>query len=68
MNKGLTLPYDVADGIALAVLEDQYNYLTQELREHKENGRWLHPEDVVNSEQNLIPALKVLIKHFGGSV
>jgi hypothetical protein len=68
INKGLTIPYEVADGITLAVLEDQYNYLTQELKDHKQNGKWMHPEDVVNSEQNLIPALKILIKHFGGSV
>jgi hypothetical protein len=68
MNKGLTIPFEVADGITLVVLEDQYNYLTQELKDHKQNGKWMHPEDVVNSEQNLIPALKILIKHFGGSV
>jgi hypothetical protein len=68
MNKGLTIPFEVADGITLAVLEEQYTYLNQELKDHKQNGKWMHPEDVVNSEQNLIPALKILIKHFGGSV
>lgn len=68
MSKELTIPYDVADKIAVTVLEEHYNYLVQELRAHKVEGKWLHPEDAIKSQDELIPALKVLIKYFGGEI
>lgn len=65
---GLRLPYEVSDGITLATLQDQYRYLTEELRAHIEDGQYMHPEDVENSRWKLIPALEVLIPYFGGSI
>ena len=63
--KELTIPYDVADGIALATLQDQYKYLMEETRLHVQEGKYLHPDDyLLNME--LIPALQLLIKYFGG--
>ncbi len=66
--KGLTIPYEVADGIALAVMQDQLKYLKEEIRLHVEQGQYLHPEDYHNSMTRLIPALEVLIPYYGGSV
>lgn len=61
----ITIPYDVADGIVLTVLQDQLDFLKNELVEHKK-GAWMHPEDVYESEYEMIPALETLIRYFGG--
>ena len=66
--KGLTIPYDVADNITLATLQDQLKYLKEEVRLHVEEGQYLHPEDYHNSMTRLIPALEVLVPYYGGSV
>ncbi len=66
--KGLTIPYEVADNITLATLQDQLKYLKEEVRLHVEEGQYLHPEDYHNSMTRLIPALEVLIPYYGGSV
>lgn len=66
--KGLTIPYEIADGIALAVMQDQLKYLKEEIRLHVEQGQYLHPEDYHNSMTRLIPALEVLIPYYGGTV
>jgi hypothetical protein len=63
---GLTIPYEVADGVALAVMKDQLKYLKEEVRAHVEDGAYLHPEDYYNSTTKLIPSLETLIKYFGG--
>jgi len=56
--KGLELDWETADRITLLCLKDQLNYLTEELRTHREDGHWMHPEDVMKSEE-YIPALKL---------
>ncbi len=66
--KGLTIPYEVADNITLATLQDQLKYLKEEVRLHVEEGQYLHPEDYHNSMTRLIPALEVLVPYYGGSV
>ena len=66
--KGLTIPYEVADNITLATLQDQLKYLREEIRLHVEQGQYLHPEDYHNSMTRLIPALEILIPYYGGSV
>jgi hypothetical protein len=68
MNRGLTIPFEVADGITLANLQDQYNYLKEELRLHLEEGKYLHKEDAYNSQFKLIPSLEVLIEYYGGNI
>lgn len=64
-NKGLEIPFEVADGITVACLQDQLEYLTEELRQHDEEGKWMHPEDAENSRLHLIPALKAILHYYG---
>ncbi len=66
--KEITIPYEVADGITLATLQDQLSYLREEIRLHTEEGKYLHPEDYHNSMTKYIPALEVLIPYYGGSI
>lgn len=66
--KGLEIPFEVADGITLATLQDQYQYHSQEVIDHVENGSYMHPEDYHYSTTKLLPALEVLIKYYGGEV
>lgn len=63
----IKLDFDIADGIVIAVLKDQLKYLKKELKQHKK-GKYVHPDDVYRSEHELIPALEIIIKHFGGEV
>lgn len=65
---GLRIPYEVADGITLAVMQDQLDYLKEELRLHLEEDHYIHPDDVYNSQNKLIPSLETLIHYFGGTV
>ena len=66
MSAGLSIDFDTADRITLLVLKDQLKYLRKELEDYKE-GKWLHPEDVVNNAA-LIAALELLIPYYGGTV
>ena len=66
MSRGVQIPFEVADGITLAVMQDQLKYLKEEVRLHVEEGKYLHPEDYHNSMTKLIPALETLIDYFGG--
>lgn len=71
--KKIELDGEIANGIALAVLKEQRDYLKKELAKWKKNpksdvnptGYWLHPDDVVGHIQ-LIAALDTLISYFGG--
>lgn len=67
MNKGLEIPFEIADGITLATLKDQYGYLKEETRAHLEDGQYLHPEDLGNNIK-LCHALELLIPYFGGTL
>ena len=66
MSVGLSIDFDTADRITLLVLKDQLKYLRKELEDYKE-GKWLHPEDVVNNAK-IIEALELLIPYYGGTV
>lgn len=65
---GLEIPFEVADKITLACLQDHRKYLLEEVRLHVEEGQWLHPEDYHRSMTQLIPALEMLIPYFGGEL
>ena len=56
---GLTLDWETADRITVLTLKDQLAYLKEELRLHREEGQYLHPEDAMMSEFKLIPALEL---------
>jgi hypothetical protein len=71
--KGIELPSEVADQIALASLKDHRRYLKSELAQWKKNpktddnpqGYWMHPEDVAKSTV-LIKYFDEIIKYYGG--
>lgn len=63
-SKGLTIPGEVADQITLANLIDYRDYLKKEIDDHA-TGSYLHADDLI-SNREVIPALNLIIKHFGG--
>jgi len=65
-EKGITLPFEVADGIALAVMIDHRNLIRKELKDHTEKGAYMHPDDLVYNIGQLMPALNLMIHYFGG--
>ena len=64
--KKFEIPWEVADGIVVASLQNHIAYLKEEIRLHTEEGQYLHPEDYHNSMVNLIPAMELLIGYYGG--
>lgn len=62
----IELDCDTADSIALLVLKDYRKSVKQSLNKHFTDGSYMHPEDVAFSQATLLPALKVVINHFGG--
>lgn len=66
MIHGVSLPYEVADGITLATLVDSYKSMSQQLVDYRKGEGWMHPEDVVLYTEKYLPALEVIIKYFGG--
>ena len=66
MVANLEIPFEVADGIVLASLQNHIGYLKEEIRAHVEDGAYLHPEDYHNSMVNLIPAMEKIIDYYGG--
>lgn len=65
MSRKLEIDMDTAERIALVSLQDHYDYLNEELRNHIENGSWMHPDDVKNNH-HLIYCLEHVIKYYGG--
>jgi hypothetical protein len=59
------LDYDLVDAITLKALKNHRKMLKRQLKDHLENGSWMHPEDVVNSAK-LIDAMDVIIDYYGG--
>ena len=73
MSSGLTISFEVADGITLGNLLECRDRLQSEINQWTENprsednptGYWLHPEDVGNNLK-MIVHLNSVIKYFGG--
>lgn len=70
MTKGLNvpgfqLPWEAVDSIVLAALKEQREHLRTELYNHKVNGAWMHPEDVLRNRE-LIEHLTAIIDYYGG--
>lgn len=63
---GLTIDWETADGITLANLQHALEMAEDEVRSHLENGTWMHPEDLTYNQNELIPALKTLVRYYGG--
>jgi hypothetical protein len=81
MKTGIKIPYEVADGVAIAVMQDQLDYLLKEQMWFEADdeqrlvykmdwgfGLYVHPEDYAKNAKEYIPALKLLIDYFGGSI
>lgn len=68
MMTGMQIDWETADKITLLNLQNQLEYLQTELKNHKENGTWMHPDDALHSEYLYIPALRALIKYYGGEL
>lgn len=68
MKSGMEIDWETADRITLLNLQDNLKYLESELKAYKEDGQYMHPEDASHSEYIYIPALKALIKFYGGEV
>lgn len=64
MARKFEIDYETAERITLLSLKDHKQYLKKELKDHKK-GAYMHPEDVVHNTQ-LIEALEVIIKYYGG--
>jgi len=63
---GVPIPFEVADAITMATLIEHHGYLREEVRQHVEEGGYMHPEDYHNSVVKFIPAMELLIGYFGG--
>jgi hypothetical protein len=81
MKTGIKIPHEVADGIVLAVMQDHLDYLLKEQMWFEADevqrvvykmdwgyGLYVHPEDYAKNAKEYIPALKLLITYFGGSI
>lgn len=64
---GCFIDYETADRIALCVMNDQLKYLKEEVRQHTEEGKYMHPDDYHDSMVKLMPSLRTLIAYFGGT-
>ena len=67
MSKGLEIPFEVADRITLASMQDQLKMLRKEVKDHLIKGAYLHPEDLGNNIR-YIHALEILIPYYGGEI
>ena len=66
INHGLVIPWEVADQITIENLKDHLRFLQDELDAHVNEGQYMHPEDVENSRDKIIPALQFIIEYYGG--
>lgn len=57
---------EIVDKLTLLSLKDHLSYLKKELKEHKEKGAYMHSTDAYESEHELIPAFKRIIRYYGG--
>ena len=62
----MSIPYEVAEGITLASMQEHLKFLEKHLKKNDEGTIWLHPEDADRYRHHLIPSLKTLIKYYGG--
>jgi len=63
--KKIELDGETADKITVLNLKDYLKYLRKELKDHNKKGEYMHPDDVAETME-LIPALELIIKNFGG--
>ena len=59
------LDYEVMDAMILKGLKEHRKMLKRGLKNHLENGSWMHADDVVYNTK-LIKAMKKIIRYYGG--
>lgn len=62
----IELDYDAADAITLLVLKEYRKTIKKSMNDHFKTGSYMHPDDLAFNKTTLLPALKVVINHFGG--
>lgn len=60
---GFYLDYETVDRITVAGLTDYLEGLEASLRDHRENGAWMHPDDVPHTEK-MIEAIRFVLRDF----
>jgi hypothetical protein len=60
---GFYLDYEMIDRITVAGLIDYLEGLEMSLHDHRENGAWMHSEDVTHTEK-MIEAIKFVLRDF----
>jgi hypothetical protein len=70
MGKKLEIDFETADKITLDNLKDAYKYLNKSTKKHLKDpqNNWMHPEDLQNNLTVYLPAFKLLIEYYGGTV
>jgi hypothetical protein len=67
MQHGMAIDYETVDRITLLNLQDQLKTLEKEVLDHTTSGAYMHADDFQEAIMTLLPALRVLIKYYGGS-
>lgn len=62
----ILLNSETGDRIALSVLKHHLFITESMMKNHTENGAWLHDDDKLFMSNELIPSLRILIDYFGG--
>ncbi len=62
----IELDFDAADAITILVLKEHRKMIKKSVKAHLKKGDYMHPEDLVFNQHTLLPALDVVIKHWGG--
>lgn len=65
---GMTIDFETADRITLLNMQDALATMEKEVSDHLEEGKYMHPEDLQEAMIKYIPALKTLIKYYGGII
>jgi hypothetical protein len=64
MNRELSIPWEVADGITLANLKEIRESLKTQLENHID-GTYMHDDDIVYNTK-IVQHLEAIIDYFGG--
>lgn len=59
------LDYEVVDKIVLKGIKEHRKMVKKSLKDHLENGTWMHADDVVYNTR-LIAAMELIIDYYGG--
>lgn len=60
-NKGIPIPYDVADEVTVATILNSRDFLQLEL---DSDEAWMHDDDIINNKK-LIKSMNRILKYFG---